>query len=497
MSVWGGVGGETAEKSMSVGAGASSSPCQSQPPPSFRRTSAFGRASPLIDFVGSSPSALDGTSSVQQLFAEEKAILTTRVCLEHASRHWFRWVDAHAQRTSGSACTEGSTPTTPRGARTTLVTGTHGRWMDVGSMLDHAGISVPCASLQPQFLRRHDYCLPAARFAHASADAAVWRRGFALVANELHTENFHHFNRDMLFFARVLARGTLRETDVSHVILVDASELTEWAVEHARAVLGPTLAHRVLVMPHRRTGKPPPRKAQLSNVTVMMAAASGVLQPPTLAPKYTCFDATVEKLVTDPVDRDDLSWLRRRAYLHCGLDEFQRPDVLLLILRGDVSLGDRATTARQVENAAELKRASSTYAAGVGLRFMITSFGGMSYCQQVALAARSRILIGVHGQGITNGQFMQDDGLVVELFHGGAHPHWSLFDYVGHQPLYHGAGRPYVAAALAESTCEMMRWKHAPSCRSYVNTTMVIDVMRSALAQLRRVSAPGSATKHS
>ena len=36
-----------------------------------------------IDFVGS-PDALDGTSSVQQLFAEEKAILTTRVCLEHA-----------------------------------------------------------------------------------------------------------------------------------------------------------------------------------------------------------------------------------------------------------------------------------------------------------------------------------------------------------------------------------------------------------------------------
>ena len=152
-----------------------------------------------------------------------------------------------------------------------------------------------------------------------------------------------------------------------------------------------------------------------------MMAAVRAMQPPTLAPKYTCLTRRSRNLSLTLCDRDDLSWLRRRAYLHCGLDEFQRPDVLLLILRGDVSLGDRATTARQVENAAELKRSLSTYAAGVGLRFMITSFGGISYCQQVALAARSRILIGVHGQGMPMASSCGTMGWV-ELFHGGAPP---------------------------------------------------------------------------
>ena len=247
-------------------------------------------------------------------------------------------------------------------------------------------------------------------------------------------------------------------TDVSHVILVDASELTEWAVEHARAVLGPTLAHRVLVMPHRRTGKPPPRKAQLSNVTVMMAAASGVLQPPTLAPKYTCFDATVEKLVTDPVDRDDLSWLRRRAYLHCGLDEFQRPDVLLLILRGDVSLGDRATTARQVENAAELKRrylcswCRPSFYDHVVWRHIFASGWRSLLAHASSLACmgkRSPMASSCRTMGSSSSYF------------GGRTPIGALTTSASASSW---GRRPYVAAALAESTCEMMRWKHAPSC---------------------------------
>ena len=96
------------------------------------------------------------------------------------------------------------------------------------------------------------------------------------------------------------------------------------------------------------------------------------------------------------------------------------------------------------------------------------------------LASEARILLGVHGQGITNGIFMHDESLVVELFHGGMQPYWRQFDNVGHQPLYLGAGRPYIAAPLAESECSMMRWKHAPLCPSYVNTTKVIDLLERA-----------------
>ena len=127
------------------------------------------------------------------------------------------------------------------------------------------------------------------------------------------------------------------------------------------------------------------------------------------------------------------------------------------------------------------KNALATYASRHGLTYRATAFAGLSYCDQVRLAASARVLVGVHGQGMTNGMFMGDDGLVVELFH----PHWRSFDNVGHQPLYHGAGRPYVAAPYAHSRCPMMAWKHNPTCTSTVNATRLVELVRWAHGHIR------------
>ena len=45
-----------------------------------------------------------------------------------------------------------------------------------------------------------------------------------------------------------------------------------------------------------------------------------------------------------------------------------------------------------------------------------TAFARLSYCEQVRLAAGAQLLVGVHGQGITNGQFLRDDAWALELF---------------------------------------------------------------------------------
>ena len=97
------------------------------------------------------------------------------------------------------------------------------------------------------------------------------------------------------------------------------------------------------------------------------------------------------------------------------------------------------------------------------------------------LASEARILLGVHGQGITNGLFMHDESLVVELFHGGSRPYWTKFDNVGHQPLFLSGGRPYVAAPYAESSCSMMQWKHTPSCKSHINATRLVGLVAAAM----------------
>lgn len=441
---------------------------------------------PVVDFVRRSASQ-PGAASEQIVLPADQVIVTSKVCAETLKnggvRSWFRWAP-HAWSggdSSSSACTSGGTPPGPRGALSGLRTGIHGAWSE-GEAVPEAGLGVPCTSLQQRRLRRHDYCLPASKFAHAPPNETLWRRGATLVGNELHIDNFHHFNRDALFVARVLSRRMLAAADIAHVLVADSSDLVPWATEHMRAVLGPSLLTRAIFAPRRHGGLVQPQKMRLSSRSLL---------PPATNARFVCFETTVEKLVTDAVDRDSLAWMRARAYAHCGVPQdveraarssggSRRPGerLLLLILRGESQLGDRPTTARQVANADELRSALSAYAVARGLRLEVTSFGGMDYCAQVRLAAAASVLIGVHGQGITNGQFMRDDSLVVELFHGGARPHWRAFDNVGHQPLYLGAGRPYVAAALAESECGMMQWKHSPKCRSYVNVSKLRSILR-------------------
>ena len=171
----------------------------------------------------------------------------------------------------------------------------------------------------------------------------MWRPGVSLLGNELHTDNFHHFNRDMLFFARILAKRLVPVDAISTIVLTDHSEIAEWAVHHARAVLGKELLERVVFLPRRRPHAPSTRRASL------------VPSPPPWRnvhplPRHVCFETALEKLVTDPVDRADLAWLRARARGYCGMEAAPAahpagikpaPPLLLLLMRGHTSLGDK------------------------------------------------------------------------------------------------------------------------------------------------------------
>lgn len=313
---------------------------------------------------------------------------------------------------------------------------------------------------------------------------------------------------DALFFSRLLARKWLPNDDITHVLITDGSDIAKWSAEHLRVVLGQPLLRRAVFLPKRhassssraqgeRERAEQQLKASLSNHSLLPPASplpgrlrgsgsdtqrSSDTQRP---PRYVCFDAMIEKLVQDPADRSDLAWMRARAYAHCRVDAEAKaargsPRLVLLILRGEESLGDKPSTCRQVANPSELRDGLGRYASERGMRLHVTAFAGMGYCEQVRLAASAAMLVGVHGQAITNGQFMRDDGVVVELFHGGVKPFWRAFDNVGHQPLFLGAGRPYVAAPLAETRCGMMQWKHLPSCKSYVNVSKLYEVLRRA-----------------
>lgn len=145
------------------------------------------------------------TASEQRVFNVEQAIVTTKVCTEvvprtGAAKGWFRWAPAGSSSDDAlGTCSPGGAPKTPRGSLSTMLTGVHGGWRESQPWLEgeaKAGIVVPCEDLQQRRLRPHDYCLPMApRFSHAPPEETHWWRGVALVGNELHIDNFHHFNR--------------------------------------------------------------------------------------------------------------------------------------------------------------------------------------------------------------------------------------------------------------------------------------------------------------
>lgn len=169
-------------------------PCATRSPPPLDAA----QWTPTI--ASKSPTA----TSTQLLDAAAKAIVTRAVCAElsHGEsavvKQWFRYTPPEqVARRSDSSCTAGGAPRTPRGALTDMRTSINGAWAEAGKSRPTAGVSWPCAALQTTRVRLHDYCVPLARFGHAPPNQTLWHRGVSLLGNEMHIDNFHHFNRDL------------------------------------------------------------------------------------------------------------------------------------------------------------------------------------------------------------------------------------------------------------------------------------------------------------
>ena len=279
------------------------------------------------------------TPSEQHVLAADKSILTTKLCAELGpgntrARRWFRWAPSSANHASTSTCSAGGAPLSTWRA---LHNDDWHAWRVARSRRARdaadGGASIPCAVLQQRWLRRHDYGLPAARFDHAPPAETLWVRGLALIGNELHISNFHHFNRDSLFFARSISRlGENASSRISQIVIVDGSDVNGWSTNHARAMLG-TLLSRTVFQPKSSGKALQQNKRDLSTATLLPASpssssssSSGFFRnvfasnnPSPAAPKYVCYESALEKLVTWPADRDDLAFVRQRAYEYCGV----------------------------------------------------------------------------------------------------------------------------------------------------------------------------------
>ena len=399
----------------------------------------------------------DSLPSEQALFPLHQMLVTSNVCFEQMRpgawpllpTRWFRHDSAgnRSNRRAANLCEE-------RAPRITTV-GLGGAWVAALSAV------VPCAEVSSRTFQRHDYCFAPKEHASAPANDTTWLRGLTLFATERHSSNLNHFNRDVLFWHRVVRRWP---DAVTRLVARDSDPLADWSAGHLSAVLPPRLVESLLWShdPKHLSGIGVARKRNISS---------------TVAPnsKYVCFEAIGEKVDIYSGDRDDRTALRASALRYCKLPAEEPPGELVLEVRGETN-----TTTRRVVNRRQLSNFLSGVARAACLTYREVIFSALNYCGQVAAVARARILVGIHGQGLSNSIFLHPDALLVELFAPNLGPVGGGSAALGHQPLALSGGMHYLGLQLAEPVRDSgehcahaggLAWKLDPKCTSFVNVS--------------------------
>lgn len=194
--------------------------------------------------------------------------------------------------------------------------------------------------------------------------------------------------------------------------------------------------------------------------------------------RHVCFEAVAHKYNIYPMDGADHAAMRAKAYAYCRIDPSRKPRTLLIESRAHDPW--ERTVPRRIVNLEQLRRDLSRVAQELNLTVRAATFGDLDYCGQAHVVAGSAILVGVHGQGLSNTIFQRPGALTVELFHP-----WYGDRPDGHNTLAIAAGKLYVAAPFALSTCgqgttyqDMQRWKFDKRCGTVVDGKALVQLLR-------------------
>ena len=120
----------------------------------------------------------------------------------------------------------------------------------------------------------------------------------------------------------------------------------------------------------------------------------------------------------------------------------------------------------------------------LALKFRAVVFSELDYCGQVRAVANAKLLIGIHGQGLSNSIFLHPRAVLVELIT----PKAKTVAGFGNQPLAEVLGMHFIGARLAEGPereeCGILNWKVNPNCPSYVNVSKLEAVLARAQLSL-------------
>ena len=209
--------------------------------------------------------------------------------------------------------------------------------------------------------------------------------------------------------------------------------------------------------------EPPVHVAYLQQGAHASKADFGV-GPPWEGARTVCFDAVVQKGFAYPGDWRGGDLFRSSVYSSCGIAPRALADAVLVVVHGTAHSGMHTRRwhdqAALVESLARRRFRTEWCGPGGGpggecapLEVIVRSMEGLTFCQQAALYARSRVVVVHHGASLANGLFLRADSLMVEInrqWDNQQPPHFvpSLYG-AGYQGLFLSSGVAYVGARVA------------------------------------------------
>lgn len=275
---------------------------------------------------------------------------------------------------------------------------------------------------------------------------AVWIETPLILASDL-LRNVGHALRDMLLI-NALAR--------------------EWRCSRPKSPLN------YMLLDIGRNPKPP--LPWVESFSTAIATSRGITHFATAPGQTYCFDAVIQKAAQVVGDAEDARAMRNDVLDYCQVERNWR-DSLVYVIHGESTTGSR-----DLSNSRQVKEALGEIARDFELELEVVELGKLSFCEQVAVAHRARMLVGVFGAAI-GGNFLatNDDALTVELTACPSSTNRSLeAQNLGHtfQPMAAALAKGYMSFCLciADSSTDLDKRRTSSLDGWFHSTELTINV---------------------
>ena len=247
----------------------------------------------------------------------------------------------------------------------------------------------------------------------------------AIYLGERHAQvNIGHQAKDLMFAAHVLAmqralKGTPQAFEVSTLLVQDD------AISTNSMLAKPTFLYRNASLHFLVEGTEPPipitylnQNAHWPEATQRSPNGSFHKNPAWGRARSVCFDVVLQKGLIYAGDWRGVDLYRDRVYSGCGIAPDGVADSLLVVRHGEDTRRWYNETGAYLLDSLRERRVRTAWCGAPHckpLELLTREMKGLTFCEQAALYARSRVVVVHHGASLANSLFLRPSSVTVEL----------------------------------------------------------------------------------